>query len=132
MIKHIEVEEICIKQVVNNPIYINGFFLYYFPCQEVVGAEKEIFEDVKTFIDQGFMILTGEDWGQEVIICGYDTEKRHILWKTEKEKHENKGTLIEWFEIYNFFAGNRLDQYLRLRPVKKQQKQGVLKLLHLK
>ena len=68
MIKHIEVEEICIKQVVNNPIYINGFFLYYFPCQEVVGAEKEIFEDVKTFIDQGFMILTGEDWGQEVII----------------------------------------------------------------
>ena len=45
MIKHIEVEEICIKQVVNNPIYINGFFLYYFPCQEVVGAEKEIFED---------------------------------------------------------------------------------------
>ena len=61
MIKHIEVEEICIKQVVNNPIYINGFFLYYFPCQEVVGAEKEIFEDVKTFIDQGFMILTGEE-----------------------------------------------------------------------
>ena len=109
MIKHIEVEEICIKQVVNNPIYINGFFLYYFPCQEVVGAEKEIFEDVKTFIDQGFMILTGEDWGQEVIIC-----------------------LIELLEKYNFFAGNRLDQYLRLRPVKKQQKQGVLKLLHLK
>ena len=25
MIKHIEVEEICIKQVVNNPIYINPY-----------------------------------------------------------------------------------------------------------
>ena len=41
MIKHIEVEEICIKQVVNNPIYINGFFLYYFPCQEVVGQKRK-------------------------------------------------------------------------------------------
>lgn len=30
MIKHIEVEEICIKQVVNNPIYINGFFYIIF------------------------------------------------------------------------------------------------------
>ena len=87
---------------------------------------------MKTFIDQGFMILTGEDWGQEVIICGYDTEKRHIFVEDWKEKHENKGTLNWIVGKIQFFEGNRLDQYLRLRPVKNSKKQGVLKLLHFK
>lgn len=78
------------------------------------------------------LIYHREDRKEEVVIYGYDTEKKHIFWRAEKDEVEKKSSLIELLEEYNFFAGNRRDQYLRLRPVKKQKKQGILKKFRLK
>lgn len=103
-------------------VFSHGFFKYYFGEEDVTVPMREVVRDIKHFIDAGYYILIGEDWGKRSIIYGYEEETVCIMGTVEEENkiqiflHEEN--IREFLEKSGFFEGKRRDEYLRLRTLK--------------
>lgn len=102
-------------------VFSHGFFKYYFGGKDVTDSLEEVFRDIKNFIDAGYYILIGEDWGKRSIIYGYEEEMVCVMGTAEEDEariflYEEK--IGELLKKSGFFEGKRRDEYLRLRTLK--------------
>lgn len=103
-------------------VFSHGFFKYYFGADDVADSIGEVARDIKNFIDLGYYILIGEDWGKRSVIYGYEEELVCVMGTVEEENgirlflyEEN---IYELLKKAGFFEGKRRDEYLRLRTLK--------------
>lgn len=107
------------RKCIDNPEYINGFYKYLIMDSSSKDLATDVYKDIKKFIDCGYLVIVGEDWGEELIIYGYELEsEREIFYYRIGDKEGKKESLLTLLTNVGFFSNNRIDKYLRLRPIK--------------
>lgn len=103
-------------------VFSHGFFKYYFGEKNVSDPIEEVVRDIKNFIDGGYYILIGEDWGKRSVIYGYEGDTVCVMGTTEDVQGTKlllyEETVDELLKKSGFFKGKRRDDYLRLRTLK--------------
>ncbi|MCM1244955.1 MAG: hypothetical protein NC293_04830 [Roseburia sp.] len=103
-------------------VFSHGFFKYYFGEDNVEDSLEEVNRDIKNFIDSGYYIRIGQDWGESLIIYGYEEGMVCVMGTARSENETEislyKEKISELLKKSGFLEGKRRDEYLRLRTLK--------------